>query len=343
MVNLSESMYPEMVHHVAVRLNHCIVVFVSEAARTIWTYNLYTEIWKENMLQEQGKDIPYLEGHCAVVIGQKVNTYGHGYLRELTRYANGLFAWNVVKEKAGTKKPSPRSHHSGWEYENKLWIFGGWGLSPVGENLNDYGYYHESCNNQLLQFNFVTKEWTNMKCLGEVPSPRERHVITITGNTVWLYGGRQLNNDFFDDLYQLDMYTLTWTQVQTGHPKPEGHNRCTLNAITDKQLVLHGGIKDVWTVLNDTWILDLPSKTWRRHTSEEDDPRVLHTGFSGISNDVIIIGGIKENIACHQNSFHVRLEPKMLQQLAMKVVYKHQDDLSYWKKCLPKKLTELML
>ena len=337
-MNLNETMHPEIGCHIAVRLNHCIVVITCE---TIWKYNLYREAWKKYFIPG-GKHIPVsLYGHCGAVIGQNVYTHGYDELWELASYANG-FGWNIVQEKDGTKKPPLRLWHSGWEYENKLWIFGGWGISLTLDDLNDYGDYHESYNNQLLQFDFVTKEWTNMKCLGEVPSPRKNHVTTITGNIVWLYGGKRQNN-YFDDLYQLDMYALTWTQVQTGHPKPEGRIHCTLNAITDKQLVLHGGQKPRSTALNDTWILDLPSKTWRQHTYEADGTLGHHTGCTGLSNDVIIICGIKENNTCHQNSFHVRLEPKMLQQLAMKVVYKHQDDLPYWKKCLPKKLIELML
>ena len=341
MVNLSESMYPEIAQHIAVRLNHCIVVIACEVDRIIWAYNLYTEVWKKCVIPEEKHFPSDLDGSCGVGIGQKVYTYGCHELWELSRNTNGLFAWNIVQEKNGTKKPSRRYEHSGWDYENTLWIFGGWGLSPLDKYLNDYGDYNTGCNNQLLQFNFVTKEWTNMKCLGEVPSPRGNHATAKTGNIVWLYGGSRLFNYFYD-LYQLNMCTFTWTQVQTGHSKPEGRYRCSFSAITDKQLVLHGGLKDMCMASNDTWILDLPSKSWMQHTSEEEYARYDHTGCAGLSNDVIIIGGIKKHNICHQNNFHVRLEPKMLQQLAMKAVYKHQNDLPHWRKCLPKKLIELM-
>ena len=108
----------------------------------------------------------------------------------------------------------------------------------------------------------------------------------------------------------------------------------------NKQVVLRGGPSrgsDGW----DTWILNPDSKTWRRYTSEEDDIRVHHTACRGLSKDVIIIGGIKcPNIL--QHNFHVQLEPKKLQQLAMKTVYKYQNDLPHWKKYLPEKLIRLM-
>ena len=59
--------------------------------------------------------------------------------------------------------------------------------------LNGYGHNYDGWNNKLLQFNFVTKEWTNMKCLGEVPIPCGKHVTTIIGNTVWLTGGYEVH------------------------------------------------------------------------------------------------------------------------------------------------------
>ena len=142
------------------------------------------------------------------------------------------------------------------------------------------------------------------------------------------------------------MLFLTWTQIQTGKPKPRGLTFCSLNALTDNMLVLHGGKTITNHLFSDTWIMDVPSLTWRKHSVTKDNPWSNHTGSIGINNDVIIIGGIVgfagANIsAVHKDTFHVMLEPKSLQQLALQIVHKLQAELP-WKMRLPKQLIKLI-
>ena len=247
MVNINENNYPQIALHFAARLNHYIVVIGCnrdtedfQAIWTQWTYNLYTEVWRKHTLPEENHAPSHFKKKSCVVFGEKVYFFGSqlgfdGFNEfwELTHDASGLFVWNIVQEKDGTKKPSPRSDHNVWEYENKLWVFGGNG-APLDNYLNDYGHFYKGWNNQLLQFNFVTKEWTNMKCLGEVPSPRGTHVATTIGNTVLLFEEKYhyFVEDFADDLYQLDMCMFTWTQIQTGHRIQNWCYKC-------KQLILN--------------------------------------------------------------------------------------------------------
>ena len=127
---------------------------------------------------------------------------------------------------------------------------------------------------------------------------------------------------------------LLGQRIQTDQPRPQARRLCSLTAITDNQLVLHGGMKSADVVLNDTWIMDLSSKTWRKHESDQDHPRFGHTGSVGINKSIIIIGGCettaRTSASAHlySTTFHVRFEPKSLQQLAMQTVYEHQDVLS---------------
>ena len=145
------------------------------------------------------------------------------------------------------------------------------------------------------------------------------------------------------------MGTLIWTQIETGHPKPQGRTDCSLNVTAGNQLVLHGGFVVTTSnrpndcISSETWILDLPSQSWRPYASEVDDHRCEHSGTSGVSNDIVIVGGIKGVRGSRpKDILHVLLEPKTLQQLAMKTVYKYRTELP-WKKCLPRKLTSLMI
>ena len=190
--------------------------------------------------------------------------------------------------------------------------------------------------------NPLNEEWTNPQCYGNIPEPRDRHATTKGQDKIWLYGGSNITT-VFHDLFELDMHSCTWTLIKTPLMQPQACIYCTLSMISDDKLVLHGGFKT--KALSDTWILDLPTKTWRQYTSDttRSVSRSHHTGSKGINNNVVIIGGCLLNSKRDQNQctiFHVSMEPKRLLQLAMQMIYKHHTSLPW--NCLPRSLIMLL-
>ena len=139
------------------------------------------------------------------------------------------------------------------------------------------------------------------------------------------------------------MHNLSWTQILLPQPIQKPDTRCSMNGTANNQLIFHG-IIDIQTDKTPvTWILDLSSLSWRKHTVTVDHYRFEHTGTTGLNNSVLIVGG---NITSHQQNTHnstfvIRLEPKSLQQLAMRIVYDHRAVLPW--KLLPKMLTCKMM
>ena len=89
--------------------------------------------------------------------------------------------------------------------------------------------------------------------------------------------------------------------------------------------------------------MDLTSHSWRMYTSVRDHDRFSHTGSSNLNNNVIIVGGVTDlddGYEVQSNIFHVMLEPKCLQQVAMKIIYKYRDQLP-WKLLPPKLISKL--
>ena len=351
---------PDISYHMAVCRGDYILVFGGRlsnygnplhtpvSCHVIWRHNLYTEQWSKHMIPENELYPPNTAGACAVAIKEYVFLFG-GYNFEEQNFYNelwklhkssnkGLFTWcKVVTE--NMKEPSPRFCHSGWTHSEKLWIFGGFGPSPDGY-LNANGEFSQLFNNQLLSFNPSCKEWVNVKCFGSIPSPRAKHASAIIGDTVWLYGGGNISFPL-DDLYELNMSSLAWTHVQTGNTKPSGRCGCSLNAITHDQLLLHGGIGPDIMKLRDTWILDLPSQTWKQYKSE-GYARAWHTGSIGINGNSIIIGGATSSVGRgeYKTHFPIMLGPRSLQQMAIQTIYTHHSSLPW--KGLPKKLITLL-
>ena len=187
--------------------------------------------------------------------------------------------------------------------------------------------------------------WTNPQCFGDVPSPRLDHASTIIKHKVWLFGGFNVNFTMHDDIFELNMHSLTWTQIQTVEPRPQARQWCTLSALNNNQLVLYGGDSGIRSdeTLGDTWIMDLTSYSWRQYESK-DHTRRSHTASVCLNNNVTIIGGCQGGFDYREKSytsvFHVMLEAKSLQQLVVRTIYKHQDEINWT--CLPNKLISLL-
>ena len=351
--------------HVVVCLEHYILVLGGEdiensseltalSPSVIWIYNLYTEQWKKHITLDREKAPRAIYRACAAVIESVVYVFG-GFgelgtenpmpinaLWKLSKNSELCFVWDDIAT-TNMKAPSPRCCSTAWSYSGKLWVFGGLGISPVGY-LNDNGDFdvNRRVNNQLLCFIPSCNEWTNPKCSGSVPTPRCKHATTILKHTAWLYGGAGTNHDAFKYVYELNMYSLTWTQIPMGHPVPQGLTYSSLTAVSNNQLVVHGGAykcEDHYHTLENTWILDLSTQTWRLYKSIKDHSRNGHTGITGLDGCAIIIGGGKDpttNYDVYTTTFHVMLHPKSLQKLAMQCVFQNRAELPW--QYLPKML-----
>ena len=314
-----------------------------------------------------------------------------------------LYTWRKIKTGSGLNTPSPRSNHSGWEFSGKLWTFGGFGSRLEGY-LNDNGEWIDGANNQVLCFDPSSQEWTNPKCYGTAPCPRFYHASTVVVDHVWLFGGYSpyFNSDL-NDLYQFDLMSLTWTEIAIPLTKPDKRAFCTLNAVSEHQILMHGGSYEIAEGQNDTWGFDIQSLSWKQYAADKKFTWNGHTGTTGLGRSVIIIGGVNvsrgycdeeeeeeddddndendgdndnndnnnidhdyddddndddiddddddvdENGNCSDNSCTcakivtaIRLEPKSLQHLAIRIVNQNQKVLP-WKSCLLKQLTDLFL
>ena len=252
-------------------------------------------------------------------------------------------------------------YHSGWEYNRKLWIFGGYG-DPLHGYLNTSGASFETCgptagvpgyNNQLLCFNPCLNKWTNPHSYGAVPEPRSGRYFTQFDTKVWLCRMNLAGDTDF--LLELNMQSLVWTKLKVDCPiRPPERMYHTFTVLSEYTFVLHGG-HDIATddALSDSWILDLPSASWRKYTGSRDHGRAHHSATKSIHNSIIIFGGrlSKDNLPAGSEEelcndvFILRLEPESLLKLTSKVVCKHRAVLqSYWKylpRTLNARLTEI--
>ena len=342
-------------HHVAVRLKDCIVLVATYTQAPeqldvieIWTYNLWTEKWKAHTIQklQQAHRVCNAGWYCAVAVEADAYIFGGlsgtDTLSKLTRNKDHFFELTAIQTENRKKMASPRGFACGWEHGKKLWIFGGLGLSPTSY-LNDHGdfvmyKFPFRFNNQLLSYDPFIQTWKNVACFGDVPSPRWCSSTAAINDKVWLYGG-VASSGHEDDLYELNMLSLSWTQVQANMPRPPALGCFSLRPITANQLALHGSQSSAEK--KSTWIFYVNSHTWKQHHVSEGHCLNHHTGITGLYNDVVIIG--KHAMVTDQNTISissVQLAPKSLQQLAIRMIYENRSTLPW--NILPPKLRNKM-
>ena len=317
----------------AVKLNDCIAVFggiLIKHRKVIWTYKLYIEKWRKYVAPDGSEVIPSTQSSCAAAIGKNIYVYSGSPCWEiwkLSKTTNDCFVWTKVIVQDKGKGPSVRTRQLGWGYDEKLWIFGGKGLSPK-DYLNENGDFKMSTkglydsvdwfyNNQLLCFDPSSCEWSNPKCFGDVPTPREYCGPAKIRDRVWVK--RSLTAD---GLYELDMRSFSWTKIDICMVQPEPRFSFSLTAVTGNHLILHGGADIHRNRKNTTWIFDIQSHSWRQYGITQDEPRAGHTGTPGLNDSVIAIGGFRfdeEDIDGQTlNLVHtIMLEPKSLQQYSI--------------------------
>ena len=237
---------------VAVRWKDSIVVLKESEIRIIWIYNLWTEQWRKHELPKE-KYLPVDNDQRGVEIKSDIYMFGgfshDNMLWKLARNADDSFAWNTIEFKGCRKTPSLRKGHSVWEYNEKMWIFGGNGVSPAGY-LNDHGDFASTIgvingtdygyNNQLLSYDPCIETWTNVPCCGAVPAPRRNASTATIKDKVYLHGEWLSNESHRNGMYVLDMHSVIWSRIETtGLIRHDRQVYALLTPATINQLVFH--------------------------------------------------------------------------------------------------------
>ena len=105
---------------------------------------------------------------------------------------------------------------SAWSHGDKIWMFGGQGTPPSANQDIQLGlcggeylplYDDQGLSNQLVCYDTATNAWEWPASTGTAPSPRAGHSVAKVDDTIYVFGGRQLNG-CGNDLYSLDLNTL---------------------------------------------------------------------------------------------------------------------------------------
>ena len=305
--------------------------------RLIWTRTWENDCW-----------IPYTIPRCQVapfrtrnasvvainkdlyMFGGEIGPCVTNALWKLCRTKENKYSWTQVmaENENRSAQPSPRKCAAAWEFDDKLWAFGGYGM-PFDLYIHDNkaifrvvdGLYGR--HNQLICFDPSTGKWNIPDTSGKVPHPQEHIYTAKVQDKVWAH------NLVCNSMHVLDLRTLVWSSVMVfGPEKPWTRYHYTFTALSESQIVMHGGYGDCVT-LKETWIFDTELWSWKQHMGS-DHARCCHSAIQGSNNSVLIFGGKrslwKDNDAQYnmlKDEYWIKLEPDTLRKLALKAVCKH--------------------
>ena len=167
------------------------------------------------------------------------------------------YGWKLIDKPRG-EIPSPRKNSSMGYCASYLYLFGGNGHAKKGELLL----------NDFYAFNISNETWMNLKTRGDIPTPRDRHSLTVIDNKIFIFGGsgsssssssnnnnNNKGSEFLNDLYMYNPKTSIWTKIYVMNGiKPEArYEHCA--AVMGNYLVISSG-KCESGGLFDFWLLD---------------------------------------------------------------------------------------
>ncbi len=153
---------------------------------------------------------------------------------------------------------------------------------------------------EMWAFDLACGTWSAVTPVN-APGVRARHAMVTAagGERAYLFGGRQQASSGytnFNDVWELDLATLTFTEIPTTGDAPEARSHAVLaHDDARNRLVVFGGNVSTSgltiTGVADTWALDLETGAWTQLAVDAGPPaRYAHAGVAD-ENALYVFGG----------------------------------------------------
>ncbi|KAI0778416.1 hypothetical protein BD413DRAFT_466819 [Trametes elegans] len=173
-------------------------------------------------------------GHAVTMVGSKFYVFGGQvdgeFLNDLWSFdLNSLrtkAAWDLVEPVDGSPRPPKRTSHVCVTYGEKIILFGG----------TDCQYHY----NDTWAFDTTTNTWSELNCIGFIPSPREGHSAAMVDDVVYVFGGRGVDGKDLGDLGAFKISNQRWYMFQKMGPAPSPRSGHAMASMGSRVFVLGG-------------------------------------------------------------------------------------------------------
>ncbi|PSR76700.1 hypothetical protein PHLCEN_2v8297 [Hermanssonia centrifuga] len=198
----------------------------------LYLLNLVSREWTRVAVYGPGPAGRY--GHAVTMIGSKFFMFGGQvdgeFLNDLWAFdLNSLrtrASWELIEPAEGSPRPAQRTGHICVSYGDKIVLFGG----------TDCQYHY----NDTWVFDTNTRVWSELTCIGFIPSPREGHAAALVDDVVYIFGGRGVDGKDLGDLGAFKLSNQRWYMFQKMGPSPTARSGHAMASMGSRVFVLGG-------------------------------------------------------------------------------------------------------
>ncbi|OBZ78636.1 Tip elongation aberrant protein 1 [Grifola frondosa] len=173
-------------------------------------------------------------GHAVTMVGSKFYIFGGQvdgeFLNDLWAFdLNSLrtkATWELVEPVEGSPRPPKRTSHICVTYGEKIYLFGG----------TDCQYHY----NDTWVFDTTNNTWSELTCIGFIPSPREGHAAALVDDVIYVFGGRGVDGKDLGDLGAFKISNQRWYMFQKMGPAPSARSGHAMASMGSRVFVLGG-------------------------------------------------------------------------------------------------------
>jgi hypothetical protein len=122
--------------------------------------------------------------------------------------------------------PPARTNHTIVSFNEKLFLFGG---------TNGVQWF-----NDVWSYDHIANSWTEIDCVGFIPTPREGHASALVNDVMYVFGGRTDEGVDLGDLSAFRISTRRWYSFQNMGPAPSPRSGHSMTAF-GKQIIVMAG------------------------------------------------------------------------------------------------------
>ncbi|KAL5495002.1 hypothetical protein ACEPAI_464 [Sanghuangporus weigelae] len=197
----------------------------------LYLLNLVTREWTRVAITGPAPVGRY--GHAVAMVGTRFYVFGGQvdgeFLNDLWAFdlntLRNKAAWELIKP-SSNEGPARRTGHTCITYGDRIIMFGG----------TDSQYHY----NDTWSFDTNTRQWTELNCIGFIPSPREGHAAALVNDVIYIFGGRGVDGNDLGDLAAFKISNQRWYMFQNMGPAPTVRSGHRMAAVGTRVFVLGG-------------------------------------------------------------------------------------------------------
>lgn len=245
--------------------NHFYAHSPQQYSNTIYTYTTVSTVGQ----------IDPIGAHTAIVFKDSMIIFG-GFSNGLP--TNDCYEYKFSKKRwkkleCGGDIPESRLHHTAVVHKSTMIVFGGW---------NGIDYFNDVC---VLSLG-INRYWKTPHCSGDIPEKRYGHSSVVFKDKMYIYGGKDVNERYSNELYELNLLDYKWTNLSSTTLLPRMFHTCVM---WDTSLYVFGGWND--EIESDIIEINFTHKKWQIVKTYGDCAPKRYSHCSAIVKETMISCG----------------------------------------------------